>query len=155
MRCGVYIAIRPFPLCHFKEACLDVVERISSASDASCRRTSKTLALRTLTSSVRLFGTIVASARTPLSACNASVGKLLCEERPVHGGSGNPTQNNTRFDEPGYIAIPDCFWGDAAFGLEAPLNLTGVPLHMVKTCNATFEHYGEMAGGQPWVLSAS
>ena len=92
---------------------------------------------------------------TPLSACNASVGKLLCEERPVHGGSGNPTQNNTRFDEPGYIAIPDCFWGDAAFGLEAPLNLTGVPLHMVKTCNATFEHYGEMAGGQPWVLSAS
>ena len=28
-------------------------------------------------------------------------------------------------------------------------------LHMVKTANATWGHYGEMAGGQPWVYAAS
>jgi hypothetical protein len=51
-----------------------------------------------------------------------------------------------------YIAIPDCFWGDAQFGLEAPPDLTGLPLHMVKRANATWGHYGEMAGGQPFVF---
>ena len=60
-----------------------------------------------------------------------------------------------KFDEAGYIAIPDCFWGGAAYGLEPPPDLTGVPLHMVKRSNATFGHYGEMAGGQPWVFSSS
>ena len=92
---------------------------------------------------------------TAVEDCNATVGKLLCEERPVYGGSGSAALNGTRFDEPGYIAIPDCFWGSAEFGLEPPPELTGVPLHMVKTCNATFGHYGEMAGGQPWVFSSS
>ena len=60
----------------------------------------------------------------------------------------------SRFDEAGYIAIPDCFvWGGAEWGLEPPQQLDGVPLHIVKTCNATLGHYGEMAGGQPWVYS--
>ena len=54
-----------------------------------------------------------------------------------------------------YIAIPDCFWGSGEFGLEAPPDLQDVPLHMVKVSNATYGHYGEMAGGQPWVLSSS
>jgi len=88
---------------------------------------------------------------SPLEACNATNGKLICEQRPVYGGSANPALNGTRFDEPGYIAIPDCFWGDREFGLEPPHDLTGMPLHMVKTANATWAHYGEMAGGQPWV----
>ena len=39
----------------------------------------------------------------------------------------------------------------AEFGLEPPVDLEGVPLHIVKTANATNGHYGEMAGGQPWV----
>jgi hypothetical protein len=89
---------------------------------------------------------------TAVPDCNATVGKLICREEPVYGGSSNPVLKGGRFDEPGYIAIPDCFWGDAQFGLEPPVNLTGVPLHMVKRSNATFGHYGEMAGGQPWVL---
>ena len=84
--------------------------------------------------------------------CNATVGKLVCEQKPVYGGSGAPELNGTRFDEDGYIAIPDCVWGGAEFGLEAPFDWTGVPVHMVKTANATFAHYGEMAGGQPWVF---
>jgi hypothetical protein len=81
---------------------------------------------------------------TPLEDCNATVGKLLCEQWPVYGGTGAPQLNGTRFDEPGYIAIPDCAWGDAQFGLEAPPNLEGVPLHMVKRSNATWGHYGEL-----------
>ena len=89
---------------------------------------------------------------TVLKDCNASTGKLLCRQEPVYGGSGNPKLKESRFDEPGYIAIPDCFWGSEKFGLEAPPNLKGVPLHMVKRSNGTIGHYGEMAGGQPWVL---
>ena len=46
-------------------------------------------------------------------------------------------------------------YGGAEYGLEPPVNLGGVPLHVVKTCNATHAHYGEIAGGQPWVLSSS
>ncbi|KAK3243851.1 hypothetical protein CYMTET_29564 [Cymbomonas tetramitiformis] len=89
---------------------------------------------------------------TALADCNDNVGKLLCIQRPVYGGTGHPALNGTRFDETGYIAIPDCFWGDAEFGLESPIDLDGVPLHMVKTANATWGHTGEMAGGQPWVF---
>jgi len=88
---------------------------------------------------------------TPLKNCTEDNGKLLCLQRPVYGGTGNPALNGTRFDEIGYIAIPDCFWGDAKFGLEPPVDVDGVPLHMVKTSNATWGHYGDMAGGQPWV----
>jgi hypothetical protein len=88
---------------------------------------------------------------TPLDQCNATNGKLICKQKPVYGGTGNPALAGTRFDEPGYIAIPDCLWGDSEFGLEAPPNLTNVPLHIIKTANATWAHYGEMAGGQPFV----
>ena len=90
--------------------------------------------------------------------CNAThpTAKLICEQKPVYGGSAPTSKHSkkisgTKFDEAGYIAIPDCFWGDAQDGLEAPVNVTGVPLHMVKVANATWAHYGEMAGGQPWV----
>ena len=85
-------------------------------------------------------------------ACTAANGKLVCRSAPRYGGTGDPAIAGTRFDEPGYIAIPDCFWGDAAYGLEPPVDLEGVPLHVVKTANATGAHYGEMAGAQPWVF---
>ena len=88
---------------------------------------------------------------TQLVDCDETVGKLLCMQEPVYGGTGHPALHGTRFDEAGYIAIPDCFWGDAEFGLEPPPNLTGVPLHMITRNNASIGHYGEMAGGQPWV----
>lgn len=78
--------------------------------------------------------------------------KLLCRQDPVYGGSGNPHVTGSRFDEAGYIAIPDCLWGNAEQGLEPPLNLTGVPLFILKTANASRGHYGEMAGGQPFSL---
>ena len=91
-----------------------------------------------------------------LSNCNATTGTLLCKQKPVYGGTNAKELNNTKFNEPGYIAIPDCLWGNG-FGLEKPINLTGVPLHMIKKCNGTYNgraqgHYGEMAGGQPWVF---
>ena len=40
---------------------------------------------------------------------------------------------------------------DARYGLEPPVDLEGVPLHVVKRSNATWGHFGEMSGGQPWV----
>ena len=83
-----------------------------------------------------------------LNDCNETTGTVLCREE-LHGAGKN---RNDKFDELGYIAIPDCFWGDKEFGLEAPINVTGLPLHIVKRSNATYGHYGEMAGGQPWVI---
>jgi hypothetical protein len=89
---------------------------------------------------------------TALKDCNATVGELVCRQQPLYGGTGNPSEKGTRFDEPGYIAIPDCFWGPSEYGLEPPIDLTGLPLYEVKVSNATWGHHGEMAGGQPWVL---
>lgn len=88
---------------------------------------------------------------TALSDCNEKTGKLICKTKPVYGGTGNPAISGTRFDEPGYIAIPICVWGSSEYGLEPPIDLDGVPLHVVKKANATHGHYGEMSGGQPWV----
>jgi len=90
---------------------------------------------------------------TPIQDCNTSNGKLLCREEPVYGGSGNPVNHGTRFDEEGYIAIPQCMWGSSEYGLEPPVDIDGLTLHLKKRCNATDGHYGEMAGGQPWILS--
>ena len=53
---------------------------------------------------------------TLLEQCSAQKGKLLCRQEPVYGGSGNAALKGTRFDEPGYIAIPDCFWGSSDQG---------------------------------------
>lgn len=80
--------------------------------------------------------------------------KLLCRQEPIYGGTHSPALNGTRFDEAGYIAIPDCEWGNAEQGLLPPLNVTGMPLFMLKTVNASRGHYGEMAGGQPFVLTS-
>ena len=51
-----------------------------------------------------------------------------------------------------FWVLRECFWGSADYGLEPPRDFTGVPLHVVKVCNATGGHYGEMSGGQPWVI---
>ena len=80
---------------------------------------------------------------TPLAACDARVGRLVCRTAPVYGGTGDPSLAGTRFDEPGYLYIPDCLWGGGQYGLEAPVDLEGVPLHIVKRANATLGHYGE------------
>jgi hypothetical protein len=75
--------------------------------------------------------------------CNATTGELLCEERPVYGGTGRVDEG--RFDEEGYIFQPPCLWGSPEFGLEEPPDVTGYVLGTVKTANATYGHHGEMA----------
>mmetsp|Transcript_23795 Transcript_23795/g.62253 ORF Transcript_23795/g.62253 Transcript_23795/m.62253 type:complete len:793 (-) Transcript_23795:139-2517(-) len=87
---------------------------------------------------------------TTVAEAEAKGYELLCRQEPAYGGSDNAALNGTRFDEPGYIAIPDCFWGSPEQGLELPRDLTGTPLFMIKTANASIGHYGEMAGGQPF-----
>ena len=64
-----------------------------------------------------------------VSECNASTGELLCDERPVYGGTGRV--DDRRFDEPGYILQPPCLWGDAKYGLQPPPDTTGYTLHSV------------------------
>lgn len=78
--------------------------------------------------------------------CNATTGTLLCNEKPVYGGTGRIDQS--RFDEPGYILQPPCLWGSSEFGLEAPPDTSDVVLGTVKTANATYGHHGEMAWQQ-------
>ena len=73
---------------------------------------------------------------TPLEKCDTTNGKLICRTVPIYGGSGSPLLQGTRFDEAGYIAIPDCFWGDAEYGLEPPVDVDGLPIHVVKVCVA-------------------
>jgi hypothetical protein len=85
--------------------------------------------------------------------CNATTGKLLCEERPVYGGTGKI--DDPRFDEPGYILQPPCLWGSSEFGLEDPPDVTGAVLGSVKTANATYGHHGEMAWQQMYLVPSS
>jgi len=97
-------------------------------------------------------------AGTPLTKCTAGTAdeavakgyKLLCRQEPVYGGTQNPVLNGSHFDETGYIAIPQCYWGSPEQGLESPIDVAGVPLFIIKTADATIGHYGEMAGGQPF-----
>ena len=89
---------------------------------------------------------------TPLDDCNSTSGKLICQTRPILGGTGHPLVAGSRFDEAGYIANPVCLWGSSDYGLEAPVDLDGVTVHIVKTNNATEGHTGEMQTSQPWVI---
>mmetsp|Transcript_18909 Transcript_18909/g.36317 ORF Transcript_18909/g.36317 Transcript_18909/m.36317 type:complete len:100 (+) Transcript_18909:2168-2467(+) len=76
-------------------------------------------------------------------SCNQTNAQLLCDERPVYGGTGQI--DLPKMDEPGFILQPPCLWGDEEFGLTAPPNTTNRILHAVKTANATIGHHGEMA----------
>eukprot|EP00041_Stephanoeca_diplocostata_P021125 m.486046 g.486046 ORF g.486046 m.486046 type:complete len:898 (+) comp21742_c0_seq1:58-2751(+) len=81
-----------------------------------------------------------------VAVCNETTGELLCDERPVYGGTGKV--DNPNMDEPGYILQPPCLWGSPEFGLEPPPLVEGYTLHTVKTSNATYAHHGEMAWQQ-------
>jgi len=95
-----------------------------------------------------------------LYACNASVHTscvnrtLLCEERPIYGGRGDPRLAGSPFDEPGYIAQPACIWGDAKYGLEPPPLVSGLNLYAVAKTNSTYGHHGEMAWMQVYYANA-
>ena len=56
------------------------------------------------------------------------------------------------YDEPGFIAVPPCLFGDSSVGLEPPIDLSGVDVLVVKTANATYGHHGEMAHGQMYYI---
>merc|ERR1712216_260299 len=79
-----------------------------------------------------------------MAVYNNATGKLLCKE-VARFGKGHP---GTGFDEPGFIAVPPCVWGNPEDGLEPPPDLAGVMLRVVKTANATYGHHGEMAHGE-------
>ena len=62
---------------------------------------------------------------TALEDCNAETGKLVCHQTPVYGGTGHPALNGTRFDETGYLAVPESFWGDEARWFSCSPELNG------------------------------
>ena len=76
--------------------------------------------------------------------------------RSRYGGNGPEAseQNNTNqpnMNEPGFIGVPPCVWGESGDyngQLKPPPGLGGVQMKIAKRCNATFGHHGEMAHGQ-------
>ena len=69
-------------------------------------------------------------------------GELICRQTPLYGGKGI---FQPRFNEPGYIAIPPCVWGNSTDGLRPPVPVSGQAFHAVKYANSTYGHHGEMA----------
>ena len=86
--------------------------------------------------------------------CNATTGELLCEEKPIYGGTGKIPKSMQKYDEPGYILQPPCLWGSSQYGLEAPVDVNPdkYVLGSVKTSNASYGHHGEMAWQQMYVV---
>jgi hypothetical protein len=79
-----------------------------------------------------------------------ATGEVICEERPVYGGTGKADPN---YDEAGYIFQPPCLWGDnPELGLQPPPDVTGKTLYTIKTSNATYGHHGEMAWQQMYFI---
>ena len=78
---------------------------------------------------------------------------LICEEKPIYGGSG-AGGIEPRFDEPGYIAQPPCLWGAAEYGLAPPPVVTGANLYAEARTNSTYGHHGEMAWLQVFLADA-
>jgi len=74
-----------------------------------------------------------------------TTGELLCREIPMYGGNNNL---EPRFDEPGYLTIPPCLFGDEKDGLTPPILVTGRTLKVVKEANSTYGHHGEMSWSQ-------
>jgi len=83
---------------------------------------------------------------------NGTHGELMCEERPVYGGTGQVDQE--KYDEDGFILQPPCLWGSEEQGLEAPPDVNGRTLHTVKTSYANDGHHGEMAWQQMYLVTA-
>lgn len=84
-----------------------------------------------------------------VTVCNETTGTLICTERPIYGGTGQIDQK--RFDEPGYILQPPCMFGDAEFGLQAPVAATK-QMFTIKGSYADYGHHGEMAWQQMYIV---
>ena len=82
---------------------------------------------------------------------NDDTGELICRQQGRAGATAKPdvAKGDDRFDEEGYIRLYPCLFGDHGEGLQAPHFLTfDTNLRSVKTTNATYTHYGEMAHWQ-------
>ena len=76
---------------------------------------------------------------------NHDTGELLCKNVATYGGQGEPTITGTKFDEPGYLALPPCLWGSPEEGLPPPVLLPwNATVRAVKRSNSTYGHSGEM-----------
>jgi len=73
---------------------------------------------------------------------NNATGELVCSEKPIYGGTGQI--DLPKFDEPGYIAVPPCLWGDHP-ALEPMPKASGVTFLIKAITNSTYGHHGEMA----------
>ena len=94
-----------------------------------------------------------------MAVYNNETGAPICMERATYGGDGSnaaekdnaATKDRPSMNEPGFVAVPPCVWGESSEyngQLVSPPELSGVTMHIVKRCNATFGHHGEMAHGQ-------
>eukprot|EP01063_Lacrimia_lanifica_P020562 TRINITY_DN2785_c0_g1_i1.p1 TRINITY_DN2785_c0_g1~~TRINITY_DN2785_c0_g1_i1.p1 ORF type:complete len:709 (+),score=227.02 TRINITY_DN2785_c0_g1_i1:67-2193(+) len=78
-----------------------------------------------------------------LELYNGETGNLICRQEPVFGkGTGD------RFEEPGYVALPPCLWGDEPGLLPPPVLSWDTPVMSIKRNNNTVGHTGEMASWQ-------
>ena len=75
---------------------------------------------------------------------NADTGELICK---VDGGLGEG-QNNSKYDEKGYLKLNTCLWGNDTGLLEPQFMSWDTNLTSIKTNNNTYAHYGEMASWQ-------
>ena len=90
---------------------------------------------------------------TALDDCSVATGELVCETRPVYGGTGAPGIAGTRFDEPGYIAIPDCFGDAREWGWSHRPGFDRVPRSTSsRRRTRRMATTAEMSGAQPWVI---
>jgi len=83
---------------------------------------------------------------------NGTHGELMCEERPVYGGTGQVDQQ--KYDEEDFILQPPCLWGSEEQGLEPPPDVNGRTMHTVKTSYANEGHHGEMAWQQMYLVTS-
>lgn len=78
---------------------------------------------------------------------NNATGELLCKEVATYG-TGTDSSAGGKFGERGFISVPPCLWGNPEDGLEAPIDVSNITLHVVKRANGTYGHHGEMAHGE-------
>ena len=94
-----------------------------------------------------------------MAVYNNVTGEPICMERATYGGTGsdaNEKYNAAAIDrpsmnEPGFVAVPPCVWGESSDyngAVKPPPELSGLSMRIVKRCNATYGHHGEMAHGQ-------
>ena len=86
---------------------------------------------------------------------NDDTGELICRQSGRMGRTLRPGSHkgddplDDRFDEKGYVVLRPCVFGTKEEGLPPPIFLSfDTNMRSVKTVNATYTHYGEMAHWQ-------